>query len=281
MNQTRKQAVVSLRSGVSLKCPRRKPERGNQIGFIVDVTTGRLTLGIHRGVGGQEHDQPTRLDLIDRFGEEVVMNRCSQLVVPAVCWFHVRERYVADDQVVEVVGGLGLLVPLLVDVCLRVENLGHASRELVEFDPGEAGGFLQVFGHHGKEVANPHRRFKHSPAVEAHPASHVPHRLDGFRVRVVGVDDRLLGGFPFFFAQVIAQPFVLGFPPRFDDRAVPAPLKEFLAEGSPSSVGRDGVEFLGRRLPVLGSQFINQLNSPLVAGKLILRSGPNDDLRTI
>jgi hypothetical protein len=97
----------------------------------------------------------------------------------------------------------------------------------------------------------------------------------------VGVDDRLLGGFPFFFAQVIAQPFVLGFPPRFDDRAVPAPLKEFLAEGSPSSVGRDGVEFLGRRLPVLGSQFINQLNSPLVAGKLILRSGPNDDLRTI
>ena len=261
----------NLGSGVLLKRARRQPERGHQLSVLGEVVADHPGLLVHRPGRGDAHDDPARAHLIQRLDEEVIMQVRRQLHVPAIGNLDVHERPVADDQIIEVVGRPTLLVTHDLHVCARIEDFRHATGQPVQFDPGEVAVLGQMRRHHAEEVADAHGRFKDAATLEAHLFGDAPHRLHGRRIRVMGVDDGVLGGLPFVSAEVGTQPIVLFAPAVPVNGPLPCALEEFLTEGTPTDVGGHGLQFFRRRIAIFLADTLKGLDGRLVLGKPLLR----------
>ena len=266
------------RAGIALERPGGQAIGGNQIGLLCQLDPRGAALLVHRAGARDADDKPARPGLVQRLEEKVIVQRRPQPVIAPICGALRCERPVPDHQVIEVIGGGAVLVALDADVGVREQPLSHRAGLLVEFDASPVGAGGEVGRHHREEVANAHRRLKDTAAIEAHCAHHVPHRHDGGRVGIVGVDDGALGRFPFGLAQLLAQPVVLGLPAVPIDRPLPRALEQFLPERAPADIAGDGIEFFRGGVAPFALDALHRFQGGAVAGETGLGAAADNPL---
>ncbi len=144
---------------------------------------------VHRSARRNEHHQAPGPDLVQRFGEEVVVNREPVGVEAWVVDGIIAEGHVGDRHVVESVGKLGAFEPLPANVRVRVERFGDANRERVNLDAGDGRVPVHSLGHEAEKMANATRRFQNPAMFESEPlqgAIHGPDHSGRGVVRIEG-----------------------------------------------------------------------------------------------
>ena len=126
----------NLRSGVLLEGARRQTDRAHQLGLFCQSGANARCLLVHRAVGRDANHQAARAHLIHGFQEKVVVKERAQAVVAAVGNRGVLEWPIADHDIVEVIGRLGLLIPHDLHVRIGVQQLRHGPGQAVQFDAG-------------------------------------------------------------------------------------------------------------------------------------------------
>lgn len=120
-------------------------DRPDELGALREVAPHGGAFLVQRTLGGNERHDAARPDLVQRFGEEVVVDQEVLRVVARVRDREGAEGNVAHGGVEELVGQVGLLVALDLDVRLRVEQLRDAPADGIQLYAVEMGG-LHAFG---------------------------------------------------------------------------------------------------------------------------------------
>ena len=159
-----------------------------QIGSFCHVLAGRRIFTVQRVTAGNKRHHAARTYLVDSFGEKVVVDRKSQLVICLIVDLILTERHIAHRQIVEItaVGGLKTSHG---NVCLRVQHFCNAPGDAVQLhavQPTALHGVRQ----HSKEVAHTHRRFQDVSRLEAHLLDRIVDTTDHGGAGVVGVQSR-------------------------------------------------------------------------------------------
>ena len=127
----------------------------------------------------------------------------------------VAKRNVSDRCVEEVFRKGGVFERFAMNVRIRVEFGGDASRNRVEFNAGAPRAWVQTFRHESEEMADTHGGFEDVPTrLESKPLHRLPDRLNDFWRSVMGIRRggarrcELLGGenFPQFVGNAFPVP---------------------------------------------------------------------------
>ena len=123
--------------------------------------------------------------MVEGFGEEVVVNGKTELVISPVIYLILSERDVAHGEVIEVFS-VRCLKARDGNVRLGIKLLGNTSGDAVQLHAVELAA-LHLLRQQTKKVANAHRRLQNVTALEAHIADRFIDRLDDGGAGVVGV----------------------------------------------------------------------------------------------
>jgi hypothetical protein len=105
----------------------------------------------------------------------------------------VRERRVADHEIVGVLGQRGLGEIVLAHAPLGIQQAGNARGGMVELEAVVVGARGDVRRHQAGEVAHTHAGLEHLAALEAQALRSVPHGAHDVLGGVVGVLQRSAG----------------------------------------------------------------------------------------
>ena len=110
----------------------RKTDCTQQISTFCHVLAGGAVLAIHGVAAGDERHHAARTHLVDGFGEKVVVDGKSQLVVRLIVDFVLTKWHVAHRQIVEITAVVGLKARHS-NVCLRIQLFRNAPGDAVQF----------------------------------------------------------------------------------------------------------------------------------------------------
>ena len=130
--------------------------------------------------------------MVDSFRKEIIVDGKSQLVVRLVVDFVLTERHIAHRQIVEITAVSGLKSSHC-NVCLRVQHLGNAPGDAVQFHAVQTA-VLHGVRQHSEEVAHAHTRFQNVTAAETHALHGIVDATDDGGAGVVGIQHRAAGG---------------------------------------------------------------------------------------
>ena len=147
-----------FRSGICLERIVRQTDSTQQIGTFRDMLAGSAVFAVHRVAASDKSHDAARTHLVDGFGEKVVVDGKSQLVVRFVVDLILTERHIADCQIIEVpaVGGFKSSYR---NVSLRIQLFGDTACDAVQLHTIQAA-VLHGIRQHPKEVADTHTRFQ-------------------------------------------------------------------------------------------------------------------------
>ena len=165
-----------------------QPDRAQQLCALRDVFAHLRGLLIHRVAGGDKGDHAARAHLVDGFGEEVVVNGKTELVVSPVVDLVVAKGHVTDGKVEEVTT-VRRFKARDGDVGHGVKLLRDAPGNAVQLHTVQAAG-LHSFRQHSEEIANAHGRLQNVAAGKAHLRDSVVHRPDNNGAGVVRIERR-------------------------------------------------------------------------------------------
>src|ERR1017187_1056911 len=143
---------------------------------------GRILL-VHCVAAGNECHDAALAHLVERFGEEVVVNRVGKGRIGAVSGIEdrvVSKWNIAHDSIKVIVRQDCLFKSLGENGRVRVEPLGDARREAVEFHAGSAASGRERLRHESEEMPDTHRRLQNlrtgrkTEALQSlpHPGNH-------------------------------------------------------------------------------------------------------------
>ena len=101
-----------LRSGVTLKGVVRQTDSTKQVGSLSNILSDSGVLLVHRSLAGDESHYAARTELVQGFGEEVVVDEELVLVVTLVRNLEIPEGYIPHNGIKEAVGEVGFLKAL-------------------------------------------------------------------------------------------------------------------------------------------------------------------------
>ena len=190
-----------------------QPDGPQQLGPLSQIPAHGGILGVHCVAGGYKGHHAAGAHLIQRLGEEIVVDVEAQLIVGTVVYLVLSEGDVAHGQVIEVppVGGLK---PRHRDVGLGVELPGNASRNAVQLHAVQPA-FCHALREHPEEVAHTHRRLQNVAGTKAHAFHGLIDGADDSGAGVVGVQGGGPGGSVFLRGQQLLQFRILRTPCRF------------------------------------------------------------------
>ena len=148
----------NFRSGICLERIVRQTDSTQQIGTFRDMLAGSAVFAVHRVAASDKSHDAARTHLVDGFGEKVVVDGKSQLVVRFVVDLILTERHIADCQIIEVpaVGGFKSSYR---NVSLQIQLFGDTACDAVQLHTIQAA-VLHGIRQHPKEVADTHTRFQ-------------------------------------------------------------------------------------------------------------------------
>ena len=175
-----------FRVGVSGKGVVGKTDSAEQLGTLGDKAAHIGALLVHGSLGGHKGDDAAGPYLVDGFGEEVVVNVETKMIVGFVVDLIIPEGHVAHGQVEEI-APVGGFKPRHGDVRFRVELPGDAAGEAVQFHAVQAAA-RHALRQQAEEVAHTHSRFQNVPGAKAHLFHSVIDGADHRGAGVVGVE---------------------------------------------------------------------------------------------
>ena len=104
-----------FRPGISLKGVVRQTDSAKQVSSLSNILSDSGVFLIHRSLAGDESHYAARTELVQGFGEEVVVDEELVLVVTLVRDFEIPEGYIPHNGIKEAVGEVGFLKALCGD----------------------------------------------------------------------------------------------------------------------------------------------------------------------
>ena len=207
-------------------------------------------LGIHGVAAGHKGQHTTGAKLIQRLGEEVVMNGKAQPVIGWVVDLILSKGNITDSQIEEVTA-IRLFKTGNGDVCLWVKLLGNPAGDGIQFHTVKAA-VTHLIGKHTEEVTYTHRRFQDITALEAHVAKCFIHSLDNRGAGVVGIQRRTSCCGIFLWGKGFVQFFELICP-------VGLAFVKGICQTAPTNIPGQDFLFFRCCLPTLKLQLLQQL----------------------
>ena len=134
----------NFRPCIRLKGIVRQADSTEQVGSLCDILTHFGRLLIHCVARGHERNHAARSNLVESFGEEIIVDGETELVIGTVVHLVLTERHVAYSEVVEV-PSVGGLKSCDCNVCLGVKLFCDSSCDAVQFHAVEFA-VLHTFG---------------------------------------------------------------------------------------------------------------------------------------
>ena len=250
-----------FRARVGAKGVVRQPDRAQQFGALRDVLAHLRGLLIHRVAGSHKGDYAAGAHLIQRFGEKVVVNGKTELVVSPVVDLVIAEGHVADSKVEEVPsvrrlkardGDIGLGVKLPRDTPCDAVQL-HTVQAAV----------LHGLRQQAEEIPHAHGGFQDVAAGKAHLRDGIVHGPDDHGAGIVRVERR--GARRFIFLRRQRSGKFTVFPgPRGLLRV------KGIRQTAPAHIPREYALLLRRGHALLGFQSVQQVNGLHVSLKFDL-----------
>ena len=181
-----------LRTGVGLERVVGQADRTEQVCALGDILPCGTVLGVHGISGGDEGHHAARTHLIQRFGEKVVVDGKTELVISPVVDLVLSKGHVADGNVEEIpsVGGFKACHG---NVCLGIELLGDSAGDAVQLHTVQAAS-LHLLREKPKKVPDAHGRLQDVAGLEAHAADSLIDCLDNRGAGIVSVQRGSSGG---------------------------------------------------------------------------------------
>ena len=101
-----------LRSGVTLEGIIRQTDSADEVSSLGNILTDGGVFLIHRSLAGGESHYAARTELVQGFGEEVVVNEELVFIVTLVRNLEIPEGYIPHNGIKEAVGEVGFLKAL-------------------------------------------------------------------------------------------------------------------------------------------------------------------------
>ena len=170
-------------AGVRFECGVGKAFRADQARAFGQIPSDGRILLVHCVAAGNECHDAALAHLVERFGEEVVVNRVGKGRIGAVSGIEdrvVSKWNIAHDSIKVIVRQDCLFKSLGENGRVRVEPLGDARREAVEFHAGSAASGRERLRHESEEMPDTHRRLQNlrtgrkTEALQSlpHPGNH-------------------------------------------------------------------------------------------------------------
>ena len=215
--------------------------------------------GIHGVAAGHKGQHTTGAKLIQRLGEEVVVNGKAQPVIGWVVDLILPKGNITDSQIEEVTA-IRLFKTGNGDVCLGVKLLGNPAGDGIQFHTVKAA-VTHLIGEHTEEVAHTHRRFQDITALEAHVSNSFIHGLDYCGAGIVSVQRRASCCGIFLWGKGFVQ---------FDELVCPVGLAfvKGICKTAPTNISGQDFLFFRCCLPTLKLQLLQQLDGIHIHTKL-------------
>jgi hypothetical protein len=128
---------ANVRAGVGAEAALGQPEGADKIGAAGDVFTRGGARFVHRAMRCHESRETSRLQSVDRLGDEIVMQaKAEGPERPVAAHRAIGKRRIADGQI-EVLGEFGPCEVLVDDRGARMQQGCDARRDRIEFDAGD------------------------------------------------------------------------------------------------------------------------------------------------
>ena len=137
-----------------------------QIRTLRNMLPGSRILTVQRITAGNKRHHAARTHLVDGFGEKVVVDRKSQLVVRLVVDFIIAKWHIAHGKVIEIAAVSGFKSGNFY-ASFRVELLRNATCNAVQFYTVQAA-VCHAVRQQAKKITNAHGGFQYIAAAEAH-----------------------------------------------------------------------------------------------------------------
>ena len=175
----------NFRTGVGFERIVGQTNGTQQLRPLCDISADFGRLLVHRVAGGHKRDHAARTHLVEGFGEEVVVNGKTELVISPVIYLILSERDVAHGEVIEVFS-VRCLKARDGNVRLGIKLLGNTSGDAVQLHAVKLAA-LHLLRQQAKEVADAHRWLQNVASLEAHIADRFIDRLDDGGTGVMGI----------------------------------------------------------------------------------------------
>ena len=242
-------------TGIALESIVRQSDGAQQVSMLHNVAAHRAVVAVHGIAGCDKHHNTAGSHLVQRFGEEIIVNSAGDLLrIILVSNGVVTERNIADCYIHEVIRDIGLLEALDAYICIGVQILGHHAGNAVQLHHGPAAHIgSHIRRHSTNEVTDTGARLHHSAAGKAQLLQTIIHSLDHRNIGVMGIQRRASCAGIFFIGQQFLQLLELLGPVCF-------PLIKGICQAAPANIlGKNGLLCFSSISP-LSFQFLHQAN---------------------
>ena len=177
---------IGLKGGVG------QTNSAQHVSPLGEVLADAGVLGIHGIAAGHESDYTTGAYLVQRFGEEIIVDVEAQLVIDRIIYFVLAERHIAYRKVKEISAVCGFKT-CDGDIGFWIKLLGDPSGDGIQFHAVETAA-SHIFREHSKEIADTHGRLQNIAGLEAQIANSFINSTDNRGAGVVGVQRGRTGG---------------------------------------------------------------------------------------
>ena len=202
-------SVVTSVPALALKAVLGSRIGADQVGAFGQIMPDGRVLLVHRVAAGDERHDAAGAQLVERLGQEVIVNGAGQGRLAAVVRVEnsiVAERDIADHRVEVIVGQCRFLEAFGENRRVGIEALRDPGGNTVEFDAGSAASGKHLVRHEAEEMAHAHRGFEDPRSLRKTEAPHrLPHRLDDARRGEMSVRRRGARGLVFVPGQEFAE----------------------------------------------------------------------------
>ena len=220
-------------------------------------------LGIHGITACHKSDHTAGTNLIQSFGEEIVVDGESQLIIRLIGYLVVTERYIAHSQIVEVSAVCRFKTGDF-DFCVGIEPLRNPAGDGIQLHPVQAA-TLHLRGQHTEEVTDTHGGFQNVAGLKAHLSNRIVNRANHRGTGIVGVQRRSSCRSIFVLGQQIFQSGVLL-------RPISLIRVKGICQTAPADIVRQDLLFFGSSVSVLALQLEQGLDGFHISCKFLFRS---------
>ena len=220
-------------------------------------------LGIHGITACHKSDHTAGTNLIQSFGEEIVVDGESQLIIRLIGYLVVTERYIAHSQIVEVSAVCRFKTGDF-DFCVGIELLRNPAGDGIQLHTVQAAA-LHLRGQHTEEVTDTHGRFQNVAGLKAHLSDCIIDGANDRRTGIVGVQRRSSCRSILVIGQQILQSGVLL-------RPISLIRVKGICQTAPADIVRQDLLFFGSSVSVLALQLEQGLDGFHISCKFLFRS---------
>ena len=177
---------IGLKGGVG------QTNSAQQVSPLGEVLADAGVLGIHGIAAGHESYYTTGAYLVQRFGEEIIVDVEAQLVIGRIIYFVLAERHITYRKVEKVSAVCGFKTCNSY-IGLGIKLLGDPSGDGIQFYTVKAAA-LHIFREHSKEIADTHGRLQNVTGLEAHISHSFIDGTDNRGAGIVSIQRGRAGG---------------------------------------------------------------------------------------